>query len=360
MRARQGQGKNIILTGHTIGSIKRNVLESLTEMFGIDCKPDNHGRFSLFGNNINCFGADKQDSYKNMTGMTGAGWYANEISLHHANSVQEAFNRCSDENAFFLWDTNPDYPEHPIKTRFIDHSGEKLSTGKPWIQSWHFTIEDNPALSAEYVENLKRSTAPGMWYDRAIKGLWVMAEGLVFETFDRNRHVIDSFGIPDHWKRVRGIDYGHTNPFVCLWGALDEDDRLYIYDEHYRKKMLVRDHAEIIKQRGGTYIWTVADWDAEGNAQMQKAGIYTRNAQKDIATGLENVAKRLVIQPDDQPRVFITSNCKNLIREFGLYRWNEPKDGRNEKEEPVKEHDHAMDTLRYMVMEVDNKGFIYV
>ena len=345
--------RHYLLTGHTIGAIQRNVLEPMSEELGKSIKMDNHNQFRLFGNHVHCFGGDKADSYKAMTGMTAHGWYGNEISLQHQNTIQEAFNRISGDDAFVLWDTNPDFPEHPIKTNYIDHSGERMQSGKEWVRSYHFTLDDNSFLPPEYVENLKRSTPPGMWYDRAIKGLWVAAEGLVYELFDRDMHIVKPFVVPPDWQRIRAVDFGYTNPFVTLWGAVDHDGRLYIYDEHYRSNTLIDDHATAIKRRTERVTWTVADHDAQERAELKAAGIHTVAADKDVEHGIQKVAERLVIQPDGYPRLMVSADCKNLIREFGLYRWEERKDGRAAKEEPHKESDHALDALRYMVMRLD-------
>jgi phage terminase large subunit len=329
------------------------VLEPMSEELGRTIKVDNRGHFELFGNHVHCFGADKADSYKSMTGMTAHGWYGNEVSLQHANTIQEAFNRCSGEDAFVIWDTNPDFPEHPIKVNFIDRSGEKLSSGKERVRSYHFVLDDNEFLPAEYIENLKRSTPAGMWYDRAIKGLWVAAEGLVYEHFDREMHIVKPFAVPDSWTKVRGVDFGYANPFVCLWGAVDHDGRLYITDEHYKANTLIKDHVTEIGKRRGRYSWTVSDHDAQERAELHSLGVPTVAADKDIEHGLQKVAERLVVQGDGYPRLMVFANCRNLIREFGLYRWEEQKDGRAAKEEPHKENDHAMDALRYMVMQLD-------
>lgn len=353
-------GKHFIITGHTVGSIKRNVLDSMSEMFGIDTKLDNDSCFRMFGNKIHCFGADKTDSYKSMTGMTGAGWYGNEITLQHEHSITEAFNRCSDPDARILWDTNPDYPEHPIKLNFINRSGERLSSGRLRIQSWHFQLDDNPFLAPEYVENLKRSTPSGMWFNRRIKGLWVAAEGLVYEDWDPDIHVIDPFPIPNDWDRVRGIDLGFNNPFVCLWGAIDHDGRLYIYDEHYYDHKLIKWHSDRIKQRKEQVKWTVRDHDAQEGAELEDNGINTWPAKKDVDDGLQKVAARLKVQKDGKPRLFVFRNCENTRREHGMYRWEENKEGRPIKEQPMKVHDHTCDTVRYMVMELDNERWFLV
>ncbi len=319
------KGFDFIVTGHTIGSIERNVLKPLYDMFGVDTKLNKHNQFKMLGNTINCFGADKMDAYKVMTGMTSHGWYGNEITLQHENTIQEAFNRCSGDGYRIFWDTNPDYPEHPVKLQYINKSGEKLESGRLRIQAWHFKITDNPYLSKEYVENLKASTPTGMWYDRAINGLWVAAEGLIYTDWDPNIHVIEPFEIPADWQRVRAIDLGYVNPFVCLWGAIDHDGRLYVYDEHYEAGKLIEHHAAAIKQSTDPVVWTVRDHDAQEGAELEKNLIYTIPAKKDVLPGIQKVAARLKTQPDGKPRLYIMDSCPNTRREVGKYQWLKKK-----------------------------------
>jgi len=325
VREYKNKGYDFIITGHTIGSIERNVLKPLYDMFGIDTKLTKHNQFKMLGNTINCFGADKMDAYKVMTGMTSHGWYANEITLQHENTIQEAFNRCSGAGYRIFWDTNPDYPEHPVKMEYINKSGEKLQNGRLRIRAWHFKISDNPYLSKEYVENLKASTPSGMWYDRAINGLWVAAEGLVYTGWDPNIHVVEPFEIPKDWQRVRAIDLGYVNPFVCLWGAIDHDGRLYIYDEYYEAGQLIKHHAAAIKQRPESIAWTVRDHDAQEGAELEANGIRTIPAKKDVLPGIQKVAARLQIQPDGKPRIYIVETCTNTRREISKYQWLKKK-----------------------------------
>ena len=348
------KNRNFIVTGHTIGSIERNVLKPLYDMFGIDTRLDKHNRFLMWRNIVNCFGADKSDSYKAMTGMTSHGWYGNEITLQSPNTIHEAFERCSGEGYRIFWDTNPDYPEHPIKMDYINHSDDRLSNGNLRIKSWHFELDDNIFLTSEYIENLKKSTPLGMWYDRRIKGLWVAAEGLVYEGWNPNVHVVEPFDIPDDWQRVRGIDWGFVNPFVMLWGAVDHDGRLYIYHEYYVTRTLIKYLARYINSVQGKYSWTVADHDAQDNAEIKQYGIVTKPAQKDVLIGIQKVAERLVVQPDGKPRLMIFRNCPNTRREMGKYCWAERKEGRPVKEEPMKIDDHSTDNIRYMTMELDH------
>jgi phage terminase large subunit len=211
--------------------------------------------------------------------------------------------------------------------------------------------EENRHLPIDYVADLKASYT-GEFARQELEGGFVAFEGLVYD-FRHEAHVIKPFTPPEDWQRFRAIDYGYTNPFVCLWGTVDGDGRLYIYDEHYQSKQLLDYHAELIKARGKA-AWTVADHDAQENAEMTRRGVQTMPAQKEVISGIQKVSARLAPAGDGKPRLFVTENCKNLIREFGLYQWQGSKDGRNEKEEPVKENDHALDALRYMVMQLDN------
>ncbi|HUW13631.1 MAG TPA: PBSX family phage terminase large subunit [Anaerolineae bacterium] len=340
---------DFIITGYTVPSTVRNVLQPLSDQFGIDTHLNTYNQFQLFGNRLHVFGGDAADSYKAMTGMTSYGWYGNEVAHQHENTIREAFNRTSGEGFRIIWDTNPDAPEHPIKVDYIDKSGERLESGRERIKAFHWQLEDNPFLPAEYLENLKRSTPAGMWYDRSILGLWVAAEGLVYQEWQRDVHVYKPFAIPADWPRIGGIDLGAVHPFVHLWGALDPDKRLYIYAEHYKAGALLSEHAEAIK-RVGLLKRIACDHDAQERMELESYGVHTIAAQKAVLQGIEKVAQRIHVQIDGRPRLYVSEDCPNLIREMGLYRWND----RKTKDEPIKLNDDCEDALRYLCMEADN------
>jgi phage terminase large subunit len=222
----------------------------------------------------------------------------------------------------------------------------------------HASTRENTYLPSGYLQDLIASYSSD-YAKQEIDGDFVAFEGLVYTEFRHQVHIF-SYDVPEGWRRVRAIDYGYTNPFVCLWGALDSDNRLYIYDEHYQSRLLIKDHVRAIMSRvEGRFDWTVADWDAQENAEMADCGISTVRAKKDVIAGLQRVKSRLMVQPDGKPRLYIHERCVNTLREMGMYRWDPGKSG-NERETPIKELDHAMDALRYMVQEVDAGGFILV
>ena len=217
--------------------------------------------------------------------------------------------------------------------------------------------KENTYLDAQFVSDLQRDYSTE-YADQEIEGKFVAFEGLIYPEFDRMVHVHE-FDVPKTWRRVRAVDYGYTNPFVCLWAAIDGDGAIYIYHEHYQPGQLIRDHAATIKAyEVAKYDWTVADWDAQDNAEMADSGIGTVRAQKDVSTGIQKVKARFAINADNHIRLHIHPSCVNLIKELGIYRWAPATPGGNAKEVPVKEADHALDALRYLVMEVDRGGFI--
>jgi hypothetical protein len=137
-------------------------------------------------------------------------------------------------------------------------------------------------------------------------GLWVQAEGVIYEGWDEQTHVIDAFPIPDDWRRFRVIDFGYTNPFVCQWWAVDNDDRMYCYRQIYHTKRTVKVHAQKINQLsvGENIEATICDHDAEDRATLEENGIRTQPADKAVSVGIQRVQERLKIQGDGKPRVF--------------------------------------------------------
>ena len=343
------RGCLLLMSGKTSESLYDNVIRELVALKPHDIIMHRSPlRLEVKSKNIEiaCADTHNEASWGRIQGKTVCGWLADEITQAPKNFVKMAQSRCRGEGKTWpkFWTCNPDMPEHFIMQEYI--LNEKLDR-----KVWEFTMDDNPILTPEYVAELKDSYS-GVFYDRYIRGLWVHAEGMVLDEYVRGDHVIDEFEIPESWRRVRGIDFGYTNPFVCLWGCIDEDGRLIIYDEHYKSRLLIKDHAAAIKSREGEFEFTVADHDAQDNAELRAEGIYTKNARKDVVAGISAVKTRLKGEAG-RPRLQITKNCVNTIREIGLYRWQTITKG-NEKEEPMKENDHAMDVLRYIVYELDH------
>lgn len=266
-----------------------------------------------------------------------------------------------------LGDTNPDRPDHWLKLRADSGKLTLLST-------FH---RDNPAYwqngdwtraGRDYVLG-KLASLSGVRRLRYLEGKWVLAEGAVYDDWNEAIHLIDPFPIPASWRRIRAIDFGFNNPFVCQWWAIDPDDRMYLYREIYMSRRIVADHAQQIKALSDTerYEVTVADHDAEDRATLARAGIPTKPARKEITVGVQAVQARLRPAGNAAPRLFVfrdalvepdeeLRSAKKPIStagEFPGYVWTKTADGKPIKEVPLGIDDHGMDAMRYAVRYVD-------
>lgn len=269
-------------------------------------------------------------------------------------------------------DTNPDRENH-----WLNRRGK---TGKTKVlESRH---EDNPTLwdkerqawtkeGAAYIAKLDALT--GVRYKRLRKGLWVQAEGQIYDEYDPAIHLIDRFDIPYTWPRYLVVDFGFTNPFVAQWWAEDLDGRLFRYREIYMTQRLVEDHAKQTRALcAGEPLPedVICDHDAEGRATLAKyLGMSTTPAHKAVSEGIQAVQSRLKVAGDGRARLYLLRDSlveRDEARaeaklptcteeEVDGYVWN-LKSGRNKGEEPVKENDHGMDAARYMVAHRDLRG----
>lgn len=288
--------------------------------------------------------------------------WMDEGSAFLAEDFEEAMGRLRGIAApwqQFLITTNPDSKEHWIYKRLIET--KKASC---YFSSW----KNNPRYqNTNYGKSLAELS--GVRYKRLAEGLWVTAEGAVYEEFDTTLHVIKPFEIPRSWRRIRSIDFGFKNPFVCQWWAIDHDDRMYLYRELYAAEKIVEDWAKLISEMTGKeHIGvTVTDHDAEDRATLERHGISSIAAWKDIVPGIQNIQARLRIQRDGKARLYMFENAlkypdDRLIstkkpystqQEFASYVYEKGKDGKPIKEEPVKKDDHGMDAMRYAAAYVD-------
>lgn len=273
-------------------------------------------------------------------------------------------------------DCNPSTPYHWLKKR-CDSGACRM------LNSRH---EDNPSLfdatgemtdrGATYIAKLDALT--GVRKQRLRHGLWVAAEGLIYDEWDRETHVVPSFGIPPEWPRYWSIDFGFVNPFVLQCWAEDPDGRSYLYRELYRSRRLVEDHARdilsIVAPRGAWIepkpIKVICDHDAEGRETLQRhLGLGTTAAKKGVSGGIQAVSSRLKVQSDGKPRLFLVEDAR-VHRDDDLAEAGKPTctaeeipgyarerlaDGSTSKEQPRKEDDHGCDALRYYVAERDLK-----
>lgn len=285
---------------------------------------------------------------------------ATELSEHDWESLTTRLRNGIMPYQQLIADCNPDAPTHWLRKR-ADRGATLM------VASRH---EDNPTVTADYLSKLDALT--GVRYLRLRLGQWAAAEGMVYEAWDRAVNIIDRFEIPADWPRYRVVDFGYTNPFVCLWAAQDNDGRLYIYRELYGTQRLVEDWTrEIVTLSEGERIEaTFADHDAEDRATMERYGVRTIRAIKDVSAGVQSVQTRLRKAGDGKPRLYVFRDALvrrdaaldeakkpcGLIEEIDGYVWQKTQDGKASKEEPEKVDDHSCDALRYLCHTLDSRN----
>lgn len=214
--------------------------------------------------------------------------------------------------------------------------------------------QDNPYLDREFVRSLEASYT-GQFAAQELAGEFVGFDGLVYEEFDRSRHVVEAAG---PWARViAGLDEGYTNPAVILVIGLDHDDRAHVLEEFYQRRVLQGDlvaAAQALQKRHGIEMF-YADPSAAGLiADLHAANVPVRAAQHAVKDGIQTVKARLALQGDGRYRLTVAPACVNTIAEFESYIWKAGKAGLL-RDEPEKVNDHAMDSLRYALFQPSAK-----
>ena len=242
----------------------------------------------------------------------------------------------------------------------------------PEWESFRFPSWNNPYLSKDDIEEARRTLSKAT-FEQEYGATFTFSSGQVYKEFDPSIHVIadDKLRIlssaeSGEWRRFRSIDFGYENPFVCLYIAVDPEDRVIIYDEYYQRHRTMEQHASFLleeEQRSeakmqkhvqGLYEFTTCDPSAaSARATLFEKGIVTITPRSNIIQGLELVRRQLMVREDGKPGLYISSKCVNTIKEFNLYSYPDKMD----TEEPVKENDHAMDCLRYFLLQW-NRGYI--
>lgn len=355
IRKFKDQKKKFIISGTSIASIKRNVLDEIERLFEIPTVLNQKNECQIFGNTICCFGTDKADSYKRIKGFTAYGWLGNEVTDHHENSIRQLFARCSGKGSRFFWDTNPDDPEHLIKLEYIDNSGLKLNDGRIAIKSFHFILDDNDKLDFEYVEYLKKTTPQGMWYDRDILGLWTRAEGIIYVDFDIDRHVINWDDLPrDENKKLLlkdlfgSIDWGYEHLGVIGLHGIDALGCCYrileIAERRKGQEWWLGQAKKLYQEYGRFPIYCPHDRPDNKN-YFKNNGIEVRNADNSPGSVFAGITFCAELLKKENAFKVVREKNENWLRERRGYRWADKKT----KEEPIKEIDDSMDNWRYGV-----------
>lgn len=362
-------GGELFMVGQTLQTIERNLIGPLQDptIFGALSEYIVHTPGSTFahimGRKVALIGATDVKAFRRIRGATGAGAYVDEGTLLPAGFLTELLGRLSLPGAKLFGTTNPDGPAHWLKVEFLDRAAE--------LDLYHttFTLDDNPSLEAEYV-NAVKAEHQGLWFKRLILGMWVAAEGVVYEAWDPKLHVVSTLPQIDRWFAV-GLDYGTTNPLdAILLGRGQEPDlqtgrmvtRLYAAAEYRHDPKVAK-----VKHTDAQHSQKVREWlaDAERHDGSDNTGVRPdfmvvdpsaasfiqqlladlvhgiTPAENSVLDGIRTVSSLLATD-----RLRVHESCKPLIAEMASYSWDDKATQAGE-DKPLKVADHAVDALRY-------------
>lgn len=306
-------------------------------------------------NYFEVFGGKDESSYTLIQGRTLAGVLLDEVVLMPRSFVEQALTRCSVDGAKLWFSCNPGSPQHWFYLEWIKRHKERNAL------YLHFEMTDNPGLSEKTLERYQNMFT-GVFYDRYIRGLWVLAEGLVYDFGEEN--IVDD--VPESGEYYISCDYGTLNPFSAgLWcwdGKTATRIREYYYSgrAENRNKTDEEYYTELEKLAGELpVISIIVDPSAASFIEVIKRHekFKVRKAVNDVLPGIATTARYL-----RSGALKIHRSCEDAIREFGLYRWDE----KSTEDRPIKENDHAMDDTRYFAMTVlrrkvrDDNGEKYI
>lgn len=321
-----------LMSGKTLTTLKRNVLEPLKSLLGDSFSYSiSKKEGELFGRKIYLEGASNAEAESKIRGMTLMGAYCDELTLFGEDFFVMLLSRLSEENAKLFATTNPDAPSHWVKRDYLDNKGIDLLALK-------FTLEDNVFLPKSYVEQLKREFC-GVFYDRFILGKWVAAEGRVYESFSAE-NVISPVVLEERLAENKlitaaiGVDYGgngSASAFVLI-GFDAGYKNLYVLSEYYDKRnrsaeSLISNFAEFSEREKERFPMLKTAFCDSAEQLLIKSfrqavrtkGIEVRNALKKPVNTRINMLNRLIAAK----RFFVLDECPHVIEALQGAVWDE-------------------------------------
>lgn len=348
---REFEGQRFGICGKTVDSASKNIVVPFISMalakerYNLRWRRADHvleitrcGKTNYF----EVFGGKDESSFMLIQGRTLAGVLLDEVVLMPESFVNQALARCSVDGSRIWFSCNPGSPQHWFYKNWIEGSARRNAL------YLHFNMRDNPALSDSILTRYEAMYS-GVFYDRYILGKWVLAEGLIYPMFS-DSCVVDEEPVPEGEYYI-SCDYGTLNPFSAqLWhwdGKTATCLREYYYSgrETQRNKTDEEYCTEIGRLAGDLPIRSiVVDPSAASFIEALRRKQYVvRKAKNDVLNGIMLTARYL-----QDGTIKIHRRCKDSIREFGLYRW----DDKATEDRPIKENDHAMDSIRYFAFTI--------
>ena len=344
-------GQRFGVCGKTISSLRRNVLSEILprlEAMGATWKErrtENLVTVRFLGreNRFYIFGGRDESSASLIQGITFAGILLDEVALMPRSFVDQACARCSVAGSRLWFNCNPEGPNHWFYKTWI------LEAEKRKCLRLHFTMEDNPSLTEDIRERYRRLYT-GVFYRRYILGQWAQAEGRVYDFFGPEMVADVPRGQFEKW--YVSCDYGTVNPTsMGLWGKMGGSwyrvKEFYFNSREEQRQMTDEEYAGELKKLVGERVVTAVIVDPSAASFMEvlrRRGWRVQKAVNDVLSGI-----RLTSDCLKDGRIVICQGCEDCIREMDEYVWDLSAGA---KDRVKKEHDHAMDDMRYFVSTV--------
>lgn len=354
-----------LMAGKTLTTLKRNVLEPMAELFASSFSYSiTKKEARLFGRRVYLEGAANSGAEGKIRGMTLRGAYCDELSLFGEDFFAMLLSRLSEDGAKLFATTNPDTPGHWLKRDYLDR---KL----PDLLSLKFTLEDNPHLSQEYIAALK-SEFSGVFYDRFILGMWVAAEGRIYDTFSE-RNILSAEEMADRLSENRlitsvvGVDYGGNGSasVFCHVGFDAGFRNVYVLSEYYDKRnrsaeSLISAFAEYIareKQQRPTLSAAFCDSAEQLLVKSFRGAVRldVRNALKKPINTRINMLSRLITAG----RFFVSQECAHLIDAIRSAVWDERDIHRDTRLDNGTTNIDSLDAFEYAIERYERELFRY-
>ena len=339
------------ICGKTIQSLRRNVLaEVLPRLEGLglhwkEKRSENLLIVSFHGreNRFYIFGGRDESAASLIQGITFAGILMDEVALMPRSFVDQACARCSVAGSRLWFNCNPAGPTHWFYREWI------LEAERKNCLRLHFTMEDNPSLTEE-IRRRYQNLYTGVFYRRFILGQWAQAEGRVYDFFGPEMVAPVPEGPFRKW--YVSCDYGTVNPTsMGLWGQKEgiwyRVKEFYFSSRAEMRQMTDEEYAGALQNLVGErkVEAVIVDPSAASFIELlRRKGWQVRKAENDVLSGIRLTADAL-----KDGKIVICEGCADCIREMDEYVWDLSSGA---KDRVKKEHDHAMDDMRYFVATV--------
>lgn len=334
-------GESFILAGKTMGALKKNVIRPMLQMLEAWGWPyayirsGTDARIEIGTNTYYLYGANTEASQDALQGLTAAGAYADEAALFPQNFIDQMIGRCSVPGAKIWMNCNPENPHNYINEEFIKKAKKKK------VYHLHFMMDDNLTLSPKVKERYRRTWLPGsVFYKRFILGLWVAADGLIYQQFADH---VEDYLVSGSWLlekdergylkneimyAVIGVDFGGTKSAhsFTLTGFTKGFKQVVVLDEHYCKKrinpkQLQDDFLDFVRRARARY--KVYEAYCDSAEQTLIAGLETACIQGNVVIDIKNAIKgpindRIAFYNSliAQGRWKVMKHCRHIIEAF--------------------------------------------